>query len=280
MSTAAIASAAALRLQLHPAATGPRDAAAATGPGGPWIVADTVDLSEDGKRAQASALTKWPGPAPEGSAFHGRKTADGLWLDDGGRAVVLDPAGRTVLIGTANGRQIQHWGDILNDASGRYSDVDKARAYNQLFVAWQDGNPNFTADEKRAAAGIANNSDFISKIMAFNERMNALHQGGAPSLDRLIAWHDNEAADWERELLAGEREKWEAIKLVLDGLEARVRAGAFAYGDRAPQDGETRWLLAMFGRIGEVSSRPWEHPDLRAAHGAIRDELRRGYRET
>jgi hypothetical protein len=70
---------------------------------------------------------------------------------------VLDPEGRNVLIETGNGRKIQASGDILNDGSGRYSDVDKARAYNQLLTAWQDGNPNFTVDEKRAAAGIANN---------------------------------------------------------------------------------------------------------------------------
>jgi hypothetical protein len=253
------------------------------------VITDRIDLSEDGKRAlaaakerhlstqEASVKTRWPGPAAEGSPFHGQKSADGLWLDAAGHAVVLDPEGRTVLIGTANGRQIQQWGDILNDSTGRYSDVDKAKAYNQLLTAWQDGNPNFTMDEKRAAGGIANNSDFISKVMALNDKVGSLITPGQSSIVKLINWHDNEATDWEQELLAGQREAWEAVKLVLDGIDARVRAGAFTYGDQNPSDGETRWLLAMFSRIGEVSNRPWEHPDLRAALGAIRDALRAGY---
>jgi hypothetical protein len=136
---------------------------------GSWVIADRIDLSADGKQALAAAKDRslpdpaagakilWPAPAPEGSPFHQTKTADGLWLDAAGHAVVLDPEGRNVLIETGNGRKIQASGDILNDGSGRYSDVDKARAYNQLLTAWQDGNPNFTVDEKRAAAGIANN---------------------------------------------------------------------------------------------------------------------------
>ena len=241
MSASAVSSATALRTLLNPATNAPRDGAIALMANGPRIVADKIELSDEGKRALAAfkeghhaeqaarVRTRWPGPAPEGSPFHGKKNADGLWLDEGGHAVVLDPEGRTVLIGTANGRQIQQWGDILNDTTGQYSDVEKAQAYNRLFTAWQDGNPNFTVDEKRAAGGIANNSDFMPKIMAFNERMGALQQRGTHSIDRLISWHDNEAADWERELLAGEREKWESIKLVLDGIEARARAGAFRY---------------------------------------------------
>lgn len=244
----------------------------------PRVIEDKVDLSAAARsRLAAAEKPKWPGAAPEGSVFYGQRNADGLWLDANGHAVVLEGDGRTVLIKSENGRKIQDWGNILNNASGQYSDVEKAKAYKQLVNAWQDGNPNFTFDEKRAAAGIANNSDFITKVSALNERINDIVKSGGRE-NSLITWYDNEAADWEKEMFAGEREKWEAIGRIMDGIEARVRAGAFKYGDQNPADGETRWLMSLFNRTGEVSSRPWEHPDMRAAMGGIRDELRAGYK--
>lgn len=162
MSTAAVSAPALVSLFGQATATAKGEAVALVA-NSSWAIADKVDLSQEGKRALAAARerhlpehepavkTRWPEPAPEASPFYEQKTADGLWLDASGRPVVLDPDGRAVLIDMASGRQIQHWGDILNDTTGHYSDVDKAKAYNELFTAWQDGNPNFTSDEKRAA---------------------------------------------------------------------------------------------------------------------------------
>lgn len=245
-------------------------------------VEDTVTLSDEARRrmaADAGVKPKWPGAASEGSAYFGQRNAAGLWLDDNGHSVVLTPDGRKVLVQSENGQQIQAWGDILNDTAGAYSDVDKAKAYKQLVSAWQDGNPNFTQDEKRAAAGIANASDFMTKVSGLNDRIGQIVSGGG-NTNSLIAWYDNEAADWEKEIFAGEREKWEAINTILTGVDARVKAGAFKQGDDPASDGETKWLMGLFNKIGQVTSRPWEHPDMRAAMGGILGELRAGYKAT
>jgi hypothetical protein len=135
----------------------------------PWVVQDQVEISTHSR-------PPLPGPAPEGSPFHGSYTADGLARDEYGNAVVLND--RTVLIKTANGRQIQAWGDILNDTTGRYSDVYKANAYKQLTYAWQDANPNFTFEEKRAAAIVANRSDFAPRVQHLEQRLSSLVQKG------------------------------------------------------------------------------------------------------
>lgn len=243
------------------------------------VIEDTVTLSEEARRRLAAdaAKPKWPGPASEGSPYFGQRNAAGLSLDDNGQAVVLSTDGRQVLIDSASGKRIQAWGDLLNDTSGAISDTDKAKAYKQLVSAWQDGNPNFTVDEKRAAAGIANSSEFMTKISGLNDRIGQIVSGGGTT-NSLISWYDTEATDWEKEMFAGEREKWAAIDTILKGVEARVKAGAFKYGDSPKSDGETNWLMGLFNKIGEVTSRPWEHEDMRAAMGAILTELRAGYK--
>jgi hypothetical protein len=165
--------------------TGPscsRGSPAASAPAQP-LPAQSEDRAELTTRPHS--YQEWPGAAPEGSIFHGQRARDGLALDANGKAVVLDPTGRKVLIGSANGRRIQELADMLNDASGRVSDLDKAKAYNELVRAFQDSNPNFTEDEKRAAAGVVNSAAFTVKVEALNERTNAILRAGAARRCRL-----------------------------------------------------------------------------------------------
>jgi len=258
-----------------------RDAPGAPAQRQPRVIEDRVDLT-----TRARSYQQWPGAAPEGSPFHGQRTSAGLALDENGRAVVLDPSGRTVLIKTANGRQIQQWADALNDTSGRVSDLDKAKAYNALMRAWQDGNTEFSQDEKRAAAGVANNSVFAVQIEALNER-TARMLDSAPARDD--AGYDAEMAGlrgwityydslqpWEQEIYTGSRESAEALLSFFEQLAEQERAGAHRPGDANPQDPKTRWLLSLYDRIGTAQAEVWKTGSLEALR-AVRDALKAGF---
>jgi len=229
------------------------------------------------------------GPAPEGSPWFGARTSDGLAIDVNGLAVVVK--GTTVLIDSANGRKIQAWGDILNDTTGRYSDLDKAKAYKELQYAYQSDNPNFTFDEKRAAGMIAGTSEFSAKVDDLNRRKgeylfapgafdkNGFAQGDV-IMRRQIAWHDA-AEPWEREMFRGEREMAEANLILSEKMEARRRAGAVLPGvpGAAQPDPETRWLFALRDRLGQVQSEEWKWGEgVRAKFAEIRDLLAAGYK--
>ncbi len=257
------------------------DAPAASGDARPRLIEDRIDLT-----TRPRGYQQWPGAAPEGSAFHGRFTSDGLALDQNGHAVVVDPTARTVLIKSANGARIQEWADILNDTSGRVSDLDKAKAHNELVRAWQDDNPNFTADEKRAAAGVANNSVFMVKVEALNERTSRMlrdtaqadEPGYAAETAGLRGWlsYYDSLETWEQEIYAGSRESAEALLSFFERLSAREQAGAHKSGDASPQDPETRWLMSLFNRIGEAQGEFWKTGS-KAALIAVRDELAAGF---
>jgi hypothetical protein len=201
--------------------------------------AEAPRLAQDEISISQANRPPLPGAAPEGSQYYGQYTADGLALDTNGQAVVVDD--RTVLIQSTNGRQIQQWGDILNDTTGRYSDVDKANAYKQLTYAWQDANPNFTFEEKRAAAIVANRSDFAPRVQHLEQRLSSLVQKGL-SNQGFVAWYDA-LAPWEQAFYAGRREAAEAMQFISDGLERRAQTGAYKSGDPNPSDPEARWLL-------------------------------------
>jgi len=231
------------------------------------------------------------GPAPEGSPWFGARTSDGLAIDVNGLAVVVK--GTTVLIDSANGRKIQAWGDILNDTTNRYSDLDKAKAYKQLQAAFQADNPNFTVDEKRAAGMIAGTSEFQAKVSDLDRR-RAEWFGPPPdpqdddpgyaretaSLRRQIAWHDA-AEPWEREMHRGEREMAEGALLFFDKLETLERAGKVMPGvpGAAQPDPEARWLFLLYDRLGQVQSEAWKWGEgVRTKMAEIRDELAAGFK--
>ncbi len=138
--------------------------------------------------ADTAAPSRPAAPPPQAAGL--RVVEDTVTLSEEARR-------RLALLQSPNGERIQGWGDILNDTSGAASDIDKAKAYKQLVSAWQDGNPNFTVDEKRAASGIANSSDFMTKVTGLNDRIGQIVSGGG-NANSLIAWYDTEATDWEK----------------------------------------------------------------------------------
>jgi len=261
----------------------------------PNAVADSVTLSflaqargwVEQERRRIDSIV----PAPEGSPWFGARSSDGLAIDANGLAIVVK--GTTVLIDSANGRKIQAWGDILNDTTNRYSDLDKAKAYKELVGAYQSDNPNFTFDEKRAAGMIAHTSEF--QVKAYDlDRRRAEWFGPPPdpqdadpgyarktaSLRRQIAWHDA-AEPWEREMYRGERERAEVGLLFFEKLEKLERAGKVMRGvpGAAQPDPETRWLFLLYDRLGQVQSEEWKWGEgVRAKFAEIRDKLAAGFK--
>jgi hypothetical protein len=110
---------------------------------------------------------------------------------------------------------------------------------SKLFEISSNVDGKYSYEESLAANG---------KFIELSTR--ASQQGGIAGGIALLEQLTPEQRTREEYGLIGVLESWRAAAILDQKIEARVRAGAYTYGDQDPKDGESRLILSLYKQIG------------------------------